>query len=82
MKQIFVHFFASLRIEFKGLSNGNMLDGFVTSLAFEDSFLAVTSVEISNSLKNHDAIRENGENFLTSIGLVMFMVMFYFLSQI
>ena len=59
-----------------------MLDGFVTSIAFGDSFLAVTFVEISNSLKNHYAIRENGENILTSIGLVMFMVLFYFLSQI
>lgn len=43
-----------------------MRHGFFTSFALDDFFLTVTSVEISNSLKNHDALRENGENFAAS----------------
>lgn len=37
-----------------------MLNGCFPSKALEYTFLAVASVEISNPLKNHDAIRENG----------------------
>ena len=43
-----------------------MQDGFVTSFTLDDFFIAVTSVEISNSLKNHDALRENGKNLVVS----------------
>ena len=43
-----------------------MRHGFFTSFALDDFFLTVTSVKISNSLKNHDELRENGENFVAS----------------
>lgn len=43
-----------------------MRHGFFTSFTLDDFFLTVTSVEIFNSLKNHDALRENGENFVAS----------------
>lgn len=44
-----------------------MQNGFPKNIALKGFFLAVILVEISNSLKNHDALRESGENFVTSI---------------
>ena len=44
-----------------------MKNGFPKSIELKGFFLAVILVEISNSLKNHDALRESGENFVTSI---------------
>ena len=49
-----------------------MRHGFFTSFALDDFFLTVTSVEISNSLKNHDALRENGENFVAKMSFNSF----------
>ena len=57
-----------------------MQNGCFTSIPIKDSFLtSVYFVDISASLNDHDAVRENGK-FLSFFGFIKHVLLFVFLT--